>query len=411
MRAATLRHSLIVFLCILMILMTSSAQTETGLAELVAGNNTFAFDFYQAIAPQSDGNLIFSPYSISQALAMTYAGARGNTETQMRDTLHFTLPQATLHPAFWALHTDLMSRGTTGADAESPSLQLYIANALWGQQGYPFLPDYLALVQANYGAGLIPVDFAGAPEESRLQINDWVAEQTEDRILDLIPPGIIDGLTRLVLTNAVYFKTTWLYPFDPAATQEAPFTLLDNSTVSVPTMTGEQMASFADSDECQAIELPYYGENMAMLILLPPEKVDFAEFEASLNAQVFADTVQGLQSEQIQLFLPRFEYESEWNLSDTLKEMGMPEAFEDGAADFTGMTGTRDLAISAVLHKAFIGVDESGTEAAAATAVIMGTRSAAMPMEVHIDRPFVFIIYDKPTQTILFIGRVLNPAE
>jgi serpin B len=378
------------------------------LAGLVSGNSQFAIDLYQAIR-EAQGNLFFSPYSISVALAMTFAGARNETARQMADTLSFTLPPDRLHPAFNGLDSALAQRAAGGAGSDGEGFRLNIVNALWGQEGYGFLAEFLDLLAENYGAGLRLLDFVHAPEESRLQINDWVSEQTESRIKDLIPQGAIDELTRLVLTNAIYFNAAWLYPFTEEQTHDAPFTLLDGSQVTVPMMSQTESFGYSSGDGYQAVELPYEGQQLSMVILLP-DAGQFAAFEQSLKPAVVDAILAGLGARQVALSMPKFEFSADLSLADTLAAMGMPDAFE-GAADFSGMTGTRDLFISDVLHKAFVSVDEAGTEAAAATAVVMKlTGMPEEPITVTMDRPFIFLIRDIPTGAILFLGRVVDPT-
>lgn len=379
--------------------------------ELVEGNNTFAFELYRAITGES-GNLILSPYSVSAALAMVYAGAGGNTEQQIADTLHFTLPEDQLHPAFSALDASLIP-----ASDEDEPFQLNIANALWGQEGYPFYRQYLQLLGDNYGAGLTPLDFVGAPEPSRETINQWVSDETEERITDLIPEGVISPATRLILTNAIYFKGAWVFQFDPEMTQDGDFNLLDGSTVTVPMMRQSESLMVASGEGYQAVELPYQGDQMAMLILLPDEG-NFEAFEGELSAESFESVLSGLQSAEVNLTLPRFEYTSDFSLAESLTGLGMTDAFDPSLADFSGMidpaslSDTEKLFISDVLHKAFVKLDENGTEAAAATAVIMEVTAAPaeLPVEFNVDRPFVYVIYDQETHSILFVGRVLDPS-
>jgi serpin B len=380
---------------------------QAELAELVGGNIAFAFDLYQALRVD-DGNLFYSPYSISLALAMTYAGARGETEEQMAATMHYTLAQDRLHPAFKALDHELVSRGEKAAERDGEGFRLNIANALWGQEGYPFLPEFPALLSDNYGAGLRLLDFAGDAEAARATINEWVEEQTEGRIKDLIPQGVVDAATRLVLTNAIYFNAAWQHPFEPAATEDGPFFLLNGGPVSVPMMRQTESFGYAASEGFEAIELPYAGQPLSMVILLPDEG-EFAAFEESLDAERLAGTLEDLAYGQVALTLPKFEFESEFSLKETLAGMGMPAGFS-AEADFSGMTGGRDLFISEVVHKAFIGVDEAGTEAAAATAVAMAEMAMPeQPVEITVDRPFLFFIRDMETGAILFLGRVVDP--
>jgi len=379
------------------------------LQELVRGNSAFAFDLYRALREQESGNFFYSPFSISIALAMTWAGARGETEREMADVLHFTLPQDRLHPAFNALDLELAQRGQGARGRDGKGFRLHIVNALWGQKGYQFLPEFLDTLARNYDAGLRLLDFAGNPEAARGVINDWVSEQTGGRIQDLIPPGAVDALTRLVLTNAIYFNAAWAEPFEKNRTADGPFYLLDGRQVTVPMMRQTAQFGYAEGEGFQAVELPYDGEELAMVILLPQEG-RFEEFEAALDAARVEEILGSLTSRHLNLTMPRFRVESSFRLADTLAAMGMPSPFQPGQADFSGMDGTRDLYIRAVLHKAFVSVDESGTEAAAATAVIVGL--TALPgLEVTVNRPFIFLIRDRQTGAVLFIGRVVNPAQ
>jgi serpin B len=387
---------------------TSPNASQDDLKVLASGNSAFAFSLYQAIRDK-DGNLFYSPYSISLALAMTYAGARSETEQQMADVFHFTLPQARLHPAFNALDLALASRGQGAKGKDDKGFRLNIANSIWGEADYKFLAAFLDTLAENYGAGLRLADFKKAPEESRKIINDWVAEQTEERIKDLIPDGAITPLTRLVLANAIYFNAAWQHPFEEENTIDAPFYLLDGSKITAAMMRQTEYYGYVAGDGFQAVELPYDGGEMSMVILLP-DSGKFSGFESALDASAVDVLLSGLQRTNITLNIPKFKYETTLGLSDKLKEMGMAQAFSM-SADFSGMDGTRDLYITDVFHKAFVAVDEAGTEAAAATAVIVGLKAMpAPPLEVKIDRPFIFLIRDIQTGAILFVGRVLNPS-
>jgi serpin B len=378
------------------------------LAALVDGNAGFALDLYQILRGQ-DGNLFYSPYSISLALAMTYAGARGETEAQMAEALHYTLPQGQLHPAFAALAEALAARGQEAEGRDGEGFRLNVANALWGQQDYDFLSGFLDLVDRYYGAGLRRVDFVGAPEEARQTINGWVADETEGRITDLIPQGIIDTMTRLVLTNAIYFNAAWAEPFEESMTGDGPFYLLDGSQVLVPMMHQSSTFGYTEGDHYRAVELPYAGNELSMVILLP-DADEFEAFEAALDAATLETILGGLGYQPLSLTMPRFEFSAQFSLKDALKDLGMVDAFTS-AADFSGMTGNRDLFIDAVLHKAFVSVDEAGTEAAAATAVVAKlTAAPADPLEVTVDRPFLFLIRDLETGALLFLGRVVDPG-
>jgi serpin B len=390
---------------------TSPQVDQANLSELVTGNSRFAFELYQALH-QKQGNLFYSPYSISIALVMTYAGARSETERQMSETLHFTLPQERLHPAFNALDLELASRGKGAVGKDGRPFRLNIANSIWGQLGYSFLPAFLDVLAINYGAGLRLLDFANAPEASRLTINEWVSKQTEGKIEDLLPPGSITPLTKLVLTNAIYFNAAWHYPFDGANTHDGTFHLLDGRQVTVPMMSQTNPFGYAEGDGYQAVELPYRGKDqlsveLSMVILLS-QPGRFEEFESSLDTERVGTILGALQPREVALTMPKFTYESSFSLKEELEAMGMADAFS-GAADFSGMNGTRNLFIGDVVHKAFVSVDEAGTEAAAATAVIMFTAAPTPPVEVRLDRPFIFMIRDIKTSAILFVGRVLDP--
>ena len=312
---------------------TAPVAGDADLAELVAGNNAFAFDLYQALAEDGD-NLFYSPHSISLALAMAYGGARGDTERQMAETLRFTLPQDRLHPAFNSLDLSLVPEN---GDVD-PSFRLSIANSVWGQRDYGFLPGYIDALAVNYGEEVRPVDFRNDREAARVSINDWVAVETEDRITDLIPPDALTELTRLVLANAIYFKAEWQHTFDERATSEQPFYLLDGSERRVPMMRQLEDLRYARGDGYQAVELPYQGGEVAMTIIVP-DSGRFQEFQDSLDGDKVGAIIDSLEYESVRLALPKFEVESAFNLSETLKNMGMPDAFDDEAANFSGMDG------------------------------------------------------------------------
>jgi len=388
---------------------TSPVVNPSDITKLVNGNSEFAFDLYQALK-QEDGNIFYSPYSISLALAMTYAGARGETEKQMAETLNYLLAQSALHSAFNSLDIELGKRGEVAVGKDGEGFRLNVVNAIWGQKDYRFLSSYLDLLAENYGAGLRVLDFIGDPNQSRETINQWVSDQTEGRIKDLIPEGSIDSLTRLVLTNAIYFNAAWKFPFEPEATTNGPFHLINGGDVTVPMMNQTEYFGYAKSGNYLAVELPYDGDELSMVILTN-KTGKFSDFENALTLPVVKAIIADLQSNRVVLTMPKFEFESEFGLKETLMGMGMEEPFRD-SADFSGMNGKRDLHIDDVVHKAFVSVDEAGTEAAAATGVIVGIVSIPPePVTVTLDHPFVFLIRDIETGAILFIGRVMNPNE
>ena len=386
------------------------------LAALADGNSAFAFDLYHALRGQ-DGNLFYSPHSISLALAMTHAGARGETERQMADALRFSLPRDRIHPAFNALDQELASRGEGLPQEDGEGFRLNIVNAVWGQREHPFREPFLDVLAESYGAGVRQADFREMPEESRLAINDWVAENTEDRIRDLIPPGIINPLTRMVLTNAIYFNASWTYPFHEADTRQRPFHLLDGGSVEVPMMRTSEDFGYAAGDGYQAVDLPYAGNELSMTVLLPDEG-RFREFEDSLDAALAERIIAGLWFRGT--LRSTFRGSSSSPSSGWARPSGpwgCPTPSTAPSSDFSGMDGRSCLAgdpeclyIREVVHKAFVSVDEAGTEAAAATAVMMQAESAPPdPVSVTVDRPFIFLIRDRETEAVLFVGRVEEP--
>ncbi len=377
----------------------SAADAEA----LTAGNSDFAADLYREVRGEP-GNLFMSPHSISIALAMTYAGAKGVTATQMADALSFDLPAAQLHPAFNGLDLALASRGTS-AESDTIPFRLSVANSLWGQDGYPFLTPFLDTLAVNYGAGMNVLDFQTQPEASRVTINDWVEAQTNDKIVDLLPRGVITDLTRLVLTNAVYFSAAWAEPFEASATRDATFTT-PTGPVTVPTMHSVTEARYGEGAGWKAAELVYDGNELSMVIVVPD---DLTAFEAGLSGETFATIGDALSKHQLELALPKFKFDAPLGLKEPLQALGMTDAFSD-AADFSGIDGGTTLKITDVLHKGFVAIDENGTEAAAATAVIVGTDSVPQPATLTVDKPFVFFIQDLQTGALLFVGRVLDPS-
>jgi len=380
------------------------------LADLAEGNSAFAVDLYQKLASQK-GNLFYSPYSISSALAMTYAGAEGKTAQEMAAVFHFLENEDQLHAGYNALSQYLESLAELDIpEDQGDPFQLNIANSIWGQQDFHFEEDFLDTLALNYGAGLRLLDYIQAPEESRQTINKWVSDQTQEKIQDLIPEGAVTSDTRLVLSNAIYFKATWMEPFEESLTENGIFYGLDGEESEVPLMSLGSDSSFPyyQGEGYQAIALPYLGGQVSMLVLIPDEGT-FDQFEGDFSKDLLDQVISEMQYSSVRLVFPKFEFETEISLAKTLAAMGMPEAFS-GAADFSGMTGDKDLFISDVFHKAYVGVDEKGTEAAAATAVMMRLTSAPEnPIELTVDRPFLFAIRDHQTNSILFMGRVVSP--
>jgi serpin B len=379
------------------------------LVTLVKGNTDFALDLYRELAKEERGNLFYSPYSISIALAMCYAGARGETEQQMAQVLHLALAQEQLHPAFNRLDLELANRGEGAQGQDGQGFRLNIVNATWAQEGYPFLVEYLDTLAENYGAGLRMLDFGADPEAARRTINDWVSAQTEQRIEDLIPKDVVNSLTRMVLTNAIYFNAAWANPFDEQRTTDGPFYLIDGSPASVLMMRQQASFGYAERNGLQAIELPYDGHELSMVILLP-EEGGFETLERGLEARGIGELLSELQHEEVVLTMPKFKVESDFSLAETLQGMGMTDAFS-ARADLSGIDGTKELFIQDVVHKTFVDVDEAGTEAAAATAVMIALKGMPQkPLTVTVDRPFVFFVRDIQTNTVLFVGRILDPS-
>jgi len=391
---------------------TATDVTAAELGALIDGNDAFAIDLYRAAA--ADQNLILSPYSIATALTMTMAGARGTTADEMRTVLHLDLLEERIHVARNELDLQISSEQAISEGDDREPFTIRTANSIWGQRGYPFLDAFLELLAADYDAGLRLADFAADPEAARLAINAWVEEKTEGRISDLIPSGSIDPLTRLVLVNAIWFKANWDEAFDPELTRDFPFTLLDGSTIDVPMMrSSDRSLAYADGDGFVAVSIPYTGD-ASMLVLLPDEGA-FSDVVAAFGADELAALDAELSARAINLTLPSFEIRSDLGLNALLRSLGMESAFIPPpgpiGADFTGITATPELYVSEVIHQAFIKVDEGGTEAAAATAVIIRATSAPIdrPLDLTIDRPFLFLIRHGGTGEILFMGQVTNP--
>jgi serine protease inhibitor len=394
-----------------------TGSTQQGIQEVVSANNRFAFELYSELNKAESGNVFYSPYSISAALAMTYEGAKGQTADEMQSVFHFP-EDSILRPNFAAIYN--------GINSGIGDYELRTGNALWVQQDYPLLEAYRNVTERYYGGKAANLDFIEETEESRQTINSFIEEQTNHKIRDLIPQGSISSLTRLVLTNAIYFKGTWEWQFDQSRTREHDFKITPENVVKVPMMymdNDKAKFNYADLGDLQILELPYKGDRISMLILLPKqgEEFDFETRETIEYSYTLEDVE--LSSEKLDeykmqmeetkmdaIYVPKFEFDTKYFMKETLSAMGMPTAFS-GGADFSGMTGDRDLFISFVIHQAYVKVDEQGTEAAAATAVGMEV-TAVMPTNVfRADHPFIFIIQEMDTGNILFMGRVVDPSK
>lgn len=371
--------------------------------QTLAGNtNSFAIDLYKQLRSQ-EGNLFLSPYSVWTALTMTYAGARGDTAAEMHKVLHLPDDKEKLHPAVARIQQELTGK--------TKGMRLSVANALWGQKGMAFLPDFLGITRTWYNAGLHEVDYRQS-EEARKEINAWVEKETQDKIRDLLTPGTITSDTRLVLTNAIYFKGDWQTAFPKKDTRKEDFHVTRDKTTSVDMMHLTSRFGYYEEEAFQALSMPYQGDAVSLVALLPKEDKSLSSLEESLSAEKMASLVQGMKPTKVIVSFPRFKLTVSFQLADVLAKLGMPTAFDVLRADFSGMTGSRDLFISRVVHKAFVDVNEEGTEAAAATGVVMATRAVLNPKPDPVfqaDRPFLFALRDNRTGTLLFLGRVRNP--
>ncbi len=379
-------------------------EPPAGQAQVVKANNQFGTDLYGQIASEK-GNLFFSPSSIHTALAMTYAGARGNTAAEMAKTLHYGKGEK-----FFSAYGRVMGQTKAGKDAD---YQLNIANALWLQHDKAFLAPFLKLNTDHFRAGLFDVDFKGAFEAARGKINKWVEDKTQEKIKDLLPAGSLDNMTRMVLTNAIYFKGDWASQFKKATTRDMDFHVSAGKKVKTPMMYQSAKFGYTETPDMQALKMPYKGDDLSMVVLLPKKQAGMAKLEKSLTAGNIDLWVSRLsRPRKVRVFFPRFKMEYKMEMKPILSKMGMPEAFSRAKGDFSGMTGSHDLYIDNVYHKAFVKVDEKGTEAAAATAVVMRARSAVRrPLVFRADRPFLFLIRHEKTGMILFLGRVNEPKE
>ncbi|MEW6618504.1 MAG: serpin family protein [bacterium] len=384
----------------------SAEAPSADLKAVVNGNTQFALDLYSKLKETTEANLFFSPYSISVALAMTYGGARGNTAKEMENSLHFTLKEKT-HLAFAELDTRL------DEVQRKRKVQLHIANSLWPQKDYRFLPEYISLIKQHYGVSITPLDYTKAVEEACRIINKWVEDETKEKIKDLIRKGGLNPLVRLVLVNAIYFKGDWASQFDPKQTANINFTLLNGEKKRVPMMQQKGKFRYREIEKAQLLELPYIGKQLSMIILLPQDPNGLSDIENQLSERKLDSWFSNLTEEEVKVYLPKFKITwGTFELNDQLKALGMRDAFVFSRADFSGMDGTKDLYISLVLHKAFVEVNEEGTEAAAATAVTMKVGGRLPRIRTFkADHPFVFFIRDNTTGSILFLGRVVDPSK
>lgn len=391
-----------------------SAFTPAGLVEAVSANNTFALKMYNdLLLGQESSNLFFSPYSISSALAMTFEGAKGETADEIAGVFGFNRADPVRRSAMAKLYNQLNQ-------ADMP-YKLYTANALWAQKDYAFLPSYTDTIARYYGGNASNVDYKNDTEGARQIINNWVADRTEQKIKNLLDPNSLTPATRLVLTNTIYFKGDWLTQFDIKQTQDENFVIGKNREVKVPLMHNAGANTeyrYVDNDVAQILELPYQGEKLSMLVVLPKavkeqaNDVTLSNLEKNLTSEQILGWINGLSYRAVDVYLPRFKMETKYTLNENLQTLGMRKAFS-GGADFSGMDGTKDLLIDLVIHQAFVEVNEEGTEATGATAVSMISGSMLEPEPTPVfraDRPFLFLIRENETGVILFIGRLLDPT-
>jgi len=380
-----------------------SQATPAAAKNVVDANNQFALELYSKLNENDDGNIFFSPYSISTALAMTYEGARGETADEMQKVFHFPENESVRRGGFARIYNLL--------NKKDKEYQLHTANALWAQYDYQFLPEYIATVDNYYGGKVTNVDFKTKTEEVRQMINQWVEDQTNDKIKDIIPPGVLSSMTRLVLSNAIYFKGTWVKEFEKRETHDAPFRTNPDKTVTAKMMQRndkDAKFNYYENEELQVLEMLYKGEELSMLVLLPKDE-NLQKLEASLSVEKLNEFRSNLRERKIDVYMPKFTFETKYFMKETLSDLGMPTAFKWPGADFSGMDGTTNLFISSVIHQAFVEVNEEGTEAAAATVVVMEL-GAMIGNDFRADHPFIFIIQERETGSILFIGRVVDPT-
>ena len=393
---------------------TSSTVDLNQIMTLAEDNAAFAFAINEQINQTlgKNENFVFSPLSLSLALSMTLSGADSTTEQGMLEALHLSIPEEKIYPSFNALLLAIeQSQEMTKKGSEGSQFQINFANSIWGQAGYSFDTEFLDTLAKYYGAGVYNVDFRRNPKAAINAINAWVEDETQEKIQDLIPSGAINELTRLVLANAIYFNGSWLYPFDAKNTSQQPFKLLDGPEVTVELMklSGKSLA-YDKGENFQAVSLPYLSTDFNMVIVLP-DAGKFQEFENQFSPEALKTIINEMKFVKVDLSMPKFDFESTLNANNALKALGMEEAFDVEKADFSGITQEDELMITDVLHKTTITVDEAGTEAAAASAVIVGVRSynPEDPIVLVIDRPFQFFIMHKPTNAILFMGKVMQP--
>ncbi|MBC7328724.1 serpin family protein [bacterium] len=383
-------------------MLSSDSQSVKAVVE---SNNRFALKLYLFYREKyKDDNIFFSPFSISSAFSILYEGARGRTAEEIRNVFLFPSQSDVRRGGYLSLYEEMNKPGK--------KYELALANALWVQKDYRFLKEYLNLIKEYYGGKATNLDFRRDPEGSRKVINEWVEKTTKEKIKDLLPKGSIDSLTRMVITNAIYFKGLWIFPFDKKKTSDADFKISPGEIVKVKMMSlpRPQRFNYAETEDLQILEMLYEGEELSMLVLLPKEN-SLEKLEKKLSLENLNKWRDMLQSREVLVYLPKLKIERKYAMVDDLKKMGMPSAFDPSKADLSGLTGKRDLFVTCVYHQAYVDINEEGTEAAAATGIVVGRTAVEKRIIFRADHPFIFLIQDRRNGNILFMGRVYNPTK
>lgn len=372
--------------------------------EIVRGSNQFSLELYSNISKKEKRNIFFSPLSISSAFIMVYEGADGKTAEEIRSVFHFQEASSKRWKNWELILNEINEKGK--------KYELFTANALWVQEGFKILPEYRRVIERYYKGNVSSLDFSGKAENARLEINRWVEEKTNKRIRDLFHPGSLNELTRLVLTNVIYFKGEWLKQFDKNETRDEDFRVSKEKIVKVPMMriTGQNARfNYAETEKLQIIEMDYKGNEFSMIVLLPNK--DIKEIEESLTEENLRNWLKELKEERVDIFFPKFRLNKKYILNENIKDMGAPSAFSPGEADLSRIDGTRELFIQIAVHQAFLEVNEEGTTAGGATGISIGITAVPIKKVFRADHPFIFIIRDKESENILFIGKVYDPTE
>lgn len=391
-------RKLIVIALVALVCNHTLAQTSA----VEEANNKFAIDLFHKIAENETGNIFFSPVSITSAMGMTCVGAKDETQTQIEKVFHFPHDSKNFHSELGDIQKRYNSLSAKG-------VEISMVNKLWAEKTYKINKPYIKQVKKNYSSSIELVDFIQQPESARSKINSYISDQTKNRINELLPVGSINSLARLVLTNAIYFKGDWQTQFVSKKTKEADFFISSEKKEPCQMMSTNGNFKLFEENDYQALELPYKGDNLSMLIILPTEGIDIKAFQKNLQYSTLKDIVAGLSKQEVWVLLPRFKSTTGYQLKPILTDMGMPIPFSN-EANFTKISSKNDLKIFDVYHKAFVEVNEKGTEAAAATAVVIGVKSVMRSFKFEANRPFIYVIRDTKTGIVLFMGRLSNPS-